>query len=66
MAALALQKLFDITRDAGTVQAQALDTRIRSALSQFDRRASEMMGAGVGLGTRRKHIVSPRLAFIGL
>ena len=35
MAALALQKLFDKTRDAGTVQAQALDTRIRSALSQL-------------------------------
>jgi uncharacterized protein YfaS (alpha-2-macroglobulin family)/tetratricopeptide (TPR) repeat protein len=35
MAAIALQKLFDKTRDAGTVQAQALDTRIRSAMSQL-------------------------------
>jgi alpha-2-macroglobulin len=35
MAALALQKLFDKTRDAHTVQAQALDNRIRAAISQL-------------------------------
>ncbi|MGC4005430.1 MAG: alpha-2-macroglobulin family protein [Pirellulales bacterium] len=35
MAAVALQKLFDKTRDAGTAQAQAIDTRIRSAIGQI-------------------------------
>lgn len=56
MAAVALQKLLGETRDANTPQAQALDARIRSALSQLISAQQEDGGwswTGHGQGSHR-------------